>query len=98
MRLMLPAKGYKLLKNRKNARLCRLRKKTAIQTVSSDFGQLEHENKRLQRYIQKTLDRLKKVEERIKAKKLIKGVTFNPKKASVAPSAVPDHGSSDKSQ
>lgn len=29
MRLMLPAKGYKLLKNRKNARLCRARKKIA---------------------------------------------------------------------
>jgi len=30
MRLMLPAAGYKLLKNRKNARLCRARKKEAV--------------------------------------------------------------------
>ena len=33
MRLMLPAAGYKLLKNRKNARLCRARKKVAGATV-----------------------------------------------------------------
>jgi len=66
MRLMLPAKGYKLLKNRKNARLCRQRKKTAIQNVTSSFSELEQENIKMQRYIKKALDRLQKVEQRIK--------------------------------
>lgn len=98
MRLMLPAKGYKLLKNRKNARLCRLRKKTAIQTVTSSFSELEQENVKMQRYIQKCLDRLQKVEQRIKAKKLLKGATksFD---ASATPSvAISNPASSETSQ
>jgi hypothetical protein len=69
MRLMLPAAGYKLLKNRKNARLCRARKKEANQTVHQSYGELEQENQKMQRYIQKALDKLKKVDARFKAKK-----------------------------
>jgi len=54
MRLMLPAAGYKLLKNSKNARLCRQRMKDKSKDKTSKFEIVQQENARLRAIINST--------------------------------------------
>jgi hypothetical protein len=44
MRLILPAEGYKVLKNRKNARIQRLRKKDSTSKTNEGMVELQNEN------------------------------------------------------
>lgn len=60
MRLMLPAAGYKLLKNSKNARLCRQREKQKRQGDHSEFEKVMTENERLRAIIDATEAKLQK--------------------------------------
>jgi len=58
MRLLLPKNEYIHLKNRKNARLCRLRKKQKGSEVINNLETLEIENKKLRKIIERTSRKL----------------------------------------
>ena len=58
MRLMLPVQGYKLLKNSKNARLCRQRNKDKQNDKHSELAKVQSENKRLRAIVAKTEKKL----------------------------------------
>jgi hypothetical protein len=57
MRKLLPKDAYKVVKNRKSARLCRLRKKEKTITLAQSYDELREENQHLKR----ELDELKRV-------------------------------------
>lgn len=58
MRLMLPKGQYVHLKNRKNARLCRMRKRDKGIQVVCNLEALEVENLKLRKIIEKTAHKL----------------------------------------
>ena len=57
MRKLLPKDAYKVVKNRKSARLCRLRKKEKTCMLAQSYDELREENQHLKR----ELDELKRV-------------------------------------
>lgn len=52
MRLILPADGYKILKNRKNARIQRLRKKDCTNKTNAGYAELQTENEKLREFLE----------------------------------------------
>jgi hypothetical protein len=44
MRKLLPKDAYKIVKNRKSARLCRLRKKEKTSLLAQSYDELREEN------------------------------------------------------
>ena len=52
MRKMLPKESYKLMKNRKSSRLCRLRKKEVVKKAFENSGDLARENEELRQKLQ----------------------------------------------
>jgi len=59
MRLILPADGYKVLKNRKNARIQRLRKKNCTTKTNAGFVDLQTENEKLREFLALTQSELR---------------------------------------
>ena len=65
MRRFLPSEEYRLLKNRKSARLCRLKRKSERGSMQMTLAEVEDEVRQLRDELQETKDRL----ERSKSKK-----------------------------
>ena len=58
MRKLLPKESYRLMKNRKSARICRLKKKEEVKHVFANHGDIIEENHKLKKELEECFKKI----------------------------------------